>query len=428
MTTRLEYSGAEFGLPKPALFSKSWRIKRGLFAPKTFTLAADHLDSLIEARVAYSLSATSVLQGQDAITAGNLALGLPVYAGYFNGTYANLNAIRARVGTGPVILSVTPNGANGARCIDVEPGDATPAACPGFWHNATHGGGQKDTGLPMIYTSAGDVQAVINAMTGAGIARNKYLIWSAHWIGNHICGPHTCGYPQADATQYASPGPVDLDAFYSYCFVAPSNPIFPLVEGDVDVTTPGPVRTLQNNLNKWESLIKLAYPLTPDGDFGPATKAAVALAQVHFGQRSVAAGTCNTELNSLLAAPLPVPPKPPVPPVKPPVPPVPPVKPPVPVPPPVHPPVPPTPKPAAPTGLKSSSPLVVSWTATHGATKYDWTLIEPSGKVYRSGNLLVPQAVFEDLVAAGGHGKWTFKVSAVNVGGSGPVAETSFIL
>jgi hypothetical protein len=169
-----------------------------------------------------------------------LKKGLPVYAGYYNGTFANLTGIAQWVGPNAIIVGVSPNGANGARCIDVEPGDATPSACPAFYHNSNHGGpgyGQNDNGKPIIYTSAGDIQSVINEMSAAGISRSSYLIWSAHWIGYHICGPGICGYPQADACQYADNGFVDSDVWYSYCFapvVAPPTPsdwIFSSVRG-----------------------------------------------------------------------------------------------------------------------------------------------------------------------------------------------------
>lgn len=220
-TNRREYSGAEFGQPNPHFLSKSWRVKYGVFGPKSLTPLADTPFSAHTAGPGSPASNTTVLTGQDSVTANALAKGKAVYAGYLNGSFANLSLIANRVGPDPIIVGVTPNGANGARALDVEPGDATAAKAPAFYHNSNHGGtgyGQKDNGIPIIYTSAGDLQAVINAMTWAGIPRNKYLLWSAHWIGYHICAESVCGYPQADACQYADNGNVDSDVWYSYCF------------------------------------------------------------------------------------------------------------------------------------------------------------------------------------------------------------------
>jgi hypothetical protein len=196
-------------------------------------------------------------------------------------------------------VSITPNGANGARCLDVEPGDATPAACPGFYRNSLHNGGQNDAGKPMIYTSAGDLQAVINAMSGAGIARSEYLLWSAHWIGQHICAPNSCGYPASDATQYASNSSYDSDVFYSYCFGPGTVPSpWPLEVGSTDTAD---VKVLQADLNKWASEIKLTVPLVVDGAFGALTEAAVVLAQKYFGDKGAAGTASQTFVSNNLA-------------------------------------------------------------------------------------------------------------------------------
>lgn len=223
---RREHSGAEFGRPYPTFLSKSWRLKYAFFGPKNLTANRAVLTPGFSSRSLTGgpgapISTTTVLTGQDSVTASSLTRGKAVYAGYLNGSFANLTTIANRVGSDPIIVSVSPNGANGARAIDIESGDAVPADAPRFWHNSNHGGtgyGQKDSGIPVFYTSAGDLQAVINELAWAGITRDKYLLWSAHWIGYHICGESVCGYPQADATQYADSGPYDNDAWYSYCF------------------------------------------------------------------------------------------------------------------------------------------------------------------------------------------------------------------
>jgi hypothetical protein len=46
--------------------------------------------------------------------------------------------------------------------------------------------------------------AQVKAMMGD----RNYLLWSAHYNGRpHVCSPSECGYPAADATQWADKGP-----------------------------------------------------------------------------------------------------------------------------------------------------------------------------------------------------------------------------
>jgi hypothetical protein len=200
----------------------------------------------------------------DSVTASALPTGAPAYAGYYNGSFAILNAIKARFPSA-TIVSVTPDGEHGAEYIDVEPGDAVPADAPSFI---------KLGGLG-FYCSASQTAACVAACTKAGIARTAYRIWSAHWIGRHICSPAACGYPAADGTQYASTSGWDESAVNSPAFfslsTAPSNP-WPLAVG----STGANVVIAQRGLNKW----RYASPLlVTDGIFGTATTAAVKTAQ-----------------------------------------------------------------------------------------------------------------------------------------------------
>lgn len=327
-----DYSGGRFGRPGAAFGTKAWRIKNGFLA-RSLTAGV-----------------TAQVDGQDAVTPALLTPGLKVYGGYYNGTFANLSAIEARF-TSAVILSITPDGANGARCLDVEPGDARPGDAPAFFRNPSHSM-KPDSGVkPMIYTSAGDVQAVVNAMTTAGIARGSYLIWSAHWIGRHICAPSSCGFPVADGTQYASNNSFDSSTWYTYCFPSlmgppappppPANPVLRLTN---PFTTGAAVTTLQRMLNNWQPVVKTYPKLTMDGVFGAATGAAVKDFQTarNLAVDGVAGPATWAEL---LASPAPVPAAPPPPP--------------------------------APGGLKQSLDslaYVLSWNAVKGAAVYKFQL------------------------------------------------------
>lgn len=200
-------------------------------------------------------------------------------AGYVNGKYANWPAVVAKYSpSGKFLLSIDVAGSPsaGAQCLDIERGDATIAQAPN-WFKQTQAAGKHYRDLrwyPKLYISAGSAQQLIDAMTAAGVKRDEYLLWSAHYTDQpHICGPATCGYPQADATQWTSTYKgVSLDASlcFGYFFAGPGEPVAPhdliLAPGIQD---PADVKILQATLDVW------GYGLTVDGTYGPATAAAV---------------------------------------------------------------------------------------------------------------------------------------------------------
>lgn len=140
-------------------------------------------------------------------------------AGYVNGHFENWPAVVAKYSkSGKYLLSIDTqaNPSAGAQALDVERFDASITQAPG-WFKVTQAAGKHYRDLrwfPKIYVSAGSASALIEAMTKAGIARDEYRLWSAHYgKGEHLCAPGTCGYPQADATQYTETDfGVSLDA------------------------------------------------------------------------------------------------------------------------------------------------------------------------------------------------------------------------
>lgn len=237
---------------------------------------------------------------EDNIATDLFTPGCAAYAGYANGSFANMAAVTAYATAQKAkVFSFTPFVASNADALDIEPGDAVPAdAVAGF-----------RAGIRYFYGSASWIPSIISALSAAGITRGEYKIIAAHYIGPHICGPGSCGYSLADATQFTSSYlGISLDA--TLCppdfFSAPSP--YPILPG----ATGALVVQLQELLNKWAKPIGLLKELATDGDFGPDTKAAVILAQEHFGERGVTAGNVTQWLFTQLQGNLPAPPAPPV--------------------------------------------------------------------------------------------------------------------
>jgi hypothetical protein len=256
---------------------------------------------------------------EDDTSTGEFTPGCAAYAGYYNGSFANMTAVRAyAAGQNARTFAYTPNGEAGADAIDMEPGLASPSAFPAFYHAK---GGKNVYG----YGSASWVSQIVAAASAAGIPRSAYKIVSAHYIGEHICGPSTCGYPQADATQFTDTylgRSLDCTVFDANFFAGSTPPPPPPPAGyPLKVGSTGAlVKTTQTNLNKWAKPIKLTKPLVVDGAFGALTEAAVKLALVHFdySAANVALGEVPQSLAVHLAGAVPVdpPPPPPPPPVK----------------------------------------------------------------------------------------------------------------
>lgn len=161
------------------------------------------------------------------------------------------------------LMSISIHGA-AADCLDMENGAAAYSLAPSWYHAAKTR--KLHTARPVLYSSAGEVSAVLGYMDRAGIPRDDYFIWSAHTgRGNHICGPAACGYPQADLTQWTftawqrslDESQVPADVFGGVLQKFPT-----LVLGSAGTY----VEILQ------EDLVAHGFTaLKEDGDFGPVT-------------------------------------------------------------------------------------------------------------------------------------------------------------
>ena len=136
----------------------------------------------------------------DSINVATLPSHAQADAGYVDGRWPTFTSLPPA----QYHLSIAVFASDNADCLDVEPGDAVNSQAPAWWRRAT--------GNHYLYTSASNVAALVSTMGRAGIPRSAYKIWSAHYTFTaHICGPGTCGYPQADATQYTDNAGGNLD-------------------------------------------------------------------------------------------------------------------------------------------------------------------------------------------------------------------------
>jgi hypothetical protein len=229
--------------------------------------------------------------------------GAQAYAAYTDGMVASQPNYAWIVAEFPAArhLSITLSAAEDADCLDVENGAATPGQAAGWWQRQR----ARGLGRPCLYASASVMQASIVPLVRAGtIARPLVRLWSAHYAGEHICGPASCGAMSlgADGTQWTDRSfnrDLDESLLLADFFDAPApkpapspvpDPVpawqeamlnaLPVVKlGD----TGEPVRTVQG------LCIARGHQITCDGDFGPATHSAVAEVQAaaHLAQDGI---------------------------------------------------------------------------------------------------------------------------------------------
>jgi catechol 2,3-dioxygenase-like lactoylglutathione lyase family enzyme len=130
--------------------------------------------------------------------------GAAAYAAYVDGNLGNQPNYAHIVAAFPKAqhLSVALFSGDNADALDVEPGASSPADVPA-WYAA-----QRKRGIqrPCVYASASTMNSeILPVLTQAGIARDAVRLWTAHYdVGEHICGPGTCGAlsVNADGTQW----------------------------------------------------------------------------------------------------------------------------------------------------------------------------------------------------------------------------------
>ena len=142
----------------------------------------------------------------DSVTPANLPEGFDLYAGYVDGLYANIPAIRARFPGRTVVQIVVFASHDAGDCLDVEQGDATPAQAPG-WVQRRRAAGHAG---PLVYCSESVWPQVRQAFQSAGVPEPGY--WVAGYPGS--VGPNL--YPGSVGHQWRDVGPYDESVMVDY--------------------------------------------------------------------------------------------------------------------------------------------------------------------------------------------------------------------
>jgi hypothetical protein len=138
----------------------------------------------------------------DSVTVSEIPTDAPAAAGYVGGswpTFAN-GSLRQRCPHSRLV-SIAVASSHNAECLDVEPGDASPADAPA-WVRRQHARGVE---RPAVYAAASEMNHVLEELDDADIHPDEYRIFTAHTgAGKHVCGPGSCGLlsVKAHATQW----------------------------------------------------------------------------------------------------------------------------------------------------------------------------------------------------------------------------------
>jgi len=132
--------------------------------------------------------------------------GAAAYAGYVDGGVGNQPNYAYIVTAFPKAehLSIALFASDNADALDVEPGASAPSDIPGWYARQVARGIRR----PVIYASASAMNDdVLPVLSQARIGRASTRLWTAHYgLGEHICGPASCGALSidADGTQWTS--------------------------------------------------------------------------------------------------------------------------------------------------------------------------------------------------------------------------------
>lgn len=140
----------------------------------------------------------------DAVTPGNIPAGAQLVAGYADGRYANLPAMRARF-PHALVVPIATGKSTRATVADVEKGDLTPEDAL-YWVTVTMS--DVSNHLLTLYANTSTWPSVKSAFTAARVTLPQW--WAAHYTGvAHL-------EPGSIATQYVDTGGYDLSLVADY--------------------------------------------------------------------------------------------------------------------------------------------------------------------------------------------------------------------
>lgn len=227
----------------------------------------------------------------DSVNPSGIPSGATLVAGYVNGRYANIPAMRKRFPDATVVgISVTAS-YDGGTVLDVEQGDASPSEAPA-WVQMRRKAGVD----PTVYCNTSTWPAVREAFTKAGVAQPHY--WLAHY---GVAAEVPSG---AVALQYKSTSEYDESVVTSYWPGVDQKKPVPSTKPKVSLkhvvyaaehdptaaqghtSHPADVKPVESALLA-EGLLKAAY--AKDGSFGSLTVEAYAAWQRRCGYTGTAA-------------------------------------------------------------------------------------------------------------------------------------------
>jgi hypothetical protein len=130
--------------------------------------------------------------------------GAQAYAAYVDGTLGNQPNYAYIVTAFPTAqhLSIALFASDNADALDVEPGASSPGEIPAWYARQVSRGVQR----PCVYADVATMNdQILPTLSAARIPRANVRLWTAHYdVGEHICGPDSCGSLSlnADGTQW----------------------------------------------------------------------------------------------------------------------------------------------------------------------------------------------------------------------------------
>jgi peptidoglycan hydrolase-like protein with peptidoglycan-binding domain len=218
----------------------------------------------------------------DSISVSELPAGSGyAYAGYVNGRWQTYSAIKSKF-PGSQVLSIAVSAGSDADCLDVETGDATPEQAASWVLRQL----ARKAWRPCLYASVSTMGSIVAGLEAAGIGVSTLRLWSAHYgEGTHICGPASCKQLaiSADGTQWT-----DSALGRSLDQSLLSDSFFQQLTETWEAKMVGTLPTVQSGstnaafVRRVQGLCLAFLPLSSlkiDGNFGPATEAAVKAVQ-----------------------------------------------------------------------------------------------------------------------------------------------------